>query len=374
MNRKSIAGILILIMIMILVPFSPQNVKAQSATDIQTQIADINSQIASSTAMIDSLKGNIALLKKQLISLNSQLKNSPPTFVISDVPSLSSVVVTNGNGSDQSTLITATFNVKITGTSNNKTPIGLPGSAYTLVPVNASILSIYKNGVSDNLSNYNPVASYNLLNVTKSATSVILKKDQTITIPVTVKFNVKNVSADIYAVKLGAVNFGNSIIPVTGNLVAGHIPSVPVLVTPPRVSFLRSPTVAIIPSTNGATIANFSMSYDLTAGNDPIFISASSSVALKSVTTGSVGTISVVSFGDSDSTGDMANQYFYIAPGATKTFTVKYQSRGMPGTVAGTYQITGLNWGTTWSGNVGTDGGTLRDSIIGNTLFVNLSY
>jgi len=375
MHKKIITGILILTM-MILVSFSPFITQAQSASDIQTQIASINSQIATSTAMIDSLKISITSLNKQLISLNNQLKNSPPTFTISEVPSLSSVVVSNGRVSVQSTLITATFNLKITNTSNEKTVIGLPASNLPLVPVNASVLSIYKNGQIDNLASYQPTVTYTLPSGIKALVegkSFYITKGQTVTLPVVVKFTVKKNPVEFYAVKLSAVNFANSFVPVAGNLVAGNITSPTPISVSPTVSSLLLSTVVIASNQGSMTTESFGYSYALTAGNNPVFISASSSVALTPVVTGSVGSISVVSFRDYDSTGDGAN-YFFIAPGQTKTFTVNYVSKGMPGTVAGTYRITGLNWANNLSGAVVVPGGTLNDSAIGNALYVSLSY
>ena len=373
-NKKTIVGIIVLTM-MILVSFSPLSARAQSASDIQAQITAINSQIASSTAMIDSLKTSIDALKKQLISLNNLLKNSPPTFAISDVPTLSSIAISNGNGNVQSTLVTATFNLKITGTSNDKTALGLPASNSPLVPANTSVLSIYKNGIVDSLSNYNPVVSYSIPNGAKmlaDGRSFYVTKGQTVTLPVVVKFVVNKTPTNVYAVKLSNVSVANNIVPITGNLFAG-IPSTTPVSAAPTVSSLLFPTVGIISVQGSMASAVFSMSYTLTAGNSPVFISSSSTIALTSSVTGAVGNMSVVSFRDNDATAD-APQYFFIAPGQTKTFTVNYQSKGMPGTVAGTYRITGLNWGIGWSGTSVTPGGTLNDPAIGNTLFVNLSY
>ncbi len=103
------------------------------------------------------------------------------------------------------------------------------------------------------------------------------------------------------------------------------------------------------PNTNASSTAQFSFVYTLQAGNNPIYVSATSTLAASTTSTGAPGTISVVSFRDNDSTQDSAGQYFYIAPGGSKTFTLTLQSKGTPGTVAGTYSVTKLWYGTGFS-------------------------
>ena len=141
-------------------------------------------------------------------------------------------------------------------------------------------------------------------------------------------------------------------------------------------------SVGTLATAVGTTVSNqgasstkdFTFTYSLTAGNNPIYVSATSTTALTPAQTGSVGTVSLVSFRDSDSTSDLANNYFYLAPGQTKTFTASYTSKGAVGSVAGTYSITSLNYGTGWSGTAVTGTGSLNAPAVGSTLFASLSY
>lgn len=126
---------------------------------------------------------------------------------------------------------------------------------------------------------------------------------------------------------------------------------------------------------SASTTLSFSFTYSLTAGNNPIFVSATSTGAhgaLATTTTGTVGTISVVSFRDSDSTNDLANNYFYIAPGQTKTITVSYLSTAP--SASGTFGVSGLRYGTGYSEGAITGEGTLSAPIIGSTLIADLAY
>jgi len=128
-----------------------------------------------------------------------------------------------------------------------------------------------------------------------------------------------------------------------------------------------------ISNTNASSTAQFSFVYTLAAGNNPIYVSATSTLAASTTSTGAPGTISVVSFRDNDSTQDSAGQYFYIAPGGSKTFTLTLQSKGAPGAVAGTYSVTKLWYGTGFT-TVLTGVSSLSASTIPNTLYANLSY
>ena len=124
-------------------------------------------------------------------------------------------------------------------------------------------------------------------------------------------------------------------------------------------------------STNASSSQSFTFTYNLTAGNNPIYVSATSSIALATSTSGNVGTVSLISFRDSDSTGDLANNYFYLAPGQSKTFTASLISKGG---ASGTYSITGLNYGTGWSGTAVTGTGSLNAPLVGSTLIASLGY
>jgi len=131
---------------------------------------------------------------------------------------------------------------------------------------------------------------------------------------------------------------------------------------------------SVTPNQGASSTEQFTFAYSLTAGNNPIYVSKTYSTAVTATTTtgaGKTNTASVVSnlsFRDSDSTNDGPG-YFYIAPGQTKTFTVTNSVSAMPGTVGGTYSITGLNYGTTSYGT----GGSLTASTIANALYATLS-
>ena len=137
----------------------------------------------------------------------------------------------------------------------------------------------------------------------------------------------------------------------------------------------ESPNPIVATANNGASsTAQFTFTYSLTAGNNPIYVSKTAGTAVTATTTtgaGKINTASVVSnisFRDNDSTND-GSTYFYIAPGQTKTFTLGYGVSALPGTVGGTYSITNLNYGITSSGT----GGSLSASTIANALYATLS-
>ena len=137
---------------------------------------------------------------------------------------------------------------------------------------------------------------------------------------------------------------------------------------------LQTSPVVVTANNSASTTAAFTFTYSLTAGNNPLYISATSTNALVTVSSNNPGIITLTQFKDNDSTNDVANGYFYIAPGLSKTFTATYQSKGNPGSVSGAFQITGLRYGTGYSGTSITGTSTLSAPQIGNSLNAPIAY
>ncbi len=137
------------------------------------------------------------------------------------------------------------------------------------------------------------------------------------------------------------------------------------------------PTVSnmsVIPSTvnqnqGASTTEQVTFTYNITAANNPIYISKTYGNAVFATSVGNVGSVTNVSFTDNDSTND-GPTYFYIAPGQTKSFTAIELFRGMAGSVSGVYKIVGLNYGTNTSGT----GSTLVSSNIGQALTATIVF
>ena len=98
----------------------------------------------------------------------------------------------------------------------------------------------------------------------------------------------------------------------------------------------------------GSTTQQYTFNFSITAGNNPIYLSANPSVALSmtNTVTSGVMTFATSTFNDNNSSGDSSGTYFYLAPGQTKTFQAINQATGSFG-AAGTSQVTSINYGTT---------------------------
>lgn len=125
--------------------------------------------------------------------------------------------------------------------------------------------------------------------------------------------------------------------------------------------------------TGVSSTQTFSFVYTLAAGNNPIYVSSTwgSAVTVNNNITG--GTVSNISFRDSDTTGD-ADGCFYIDAGNQKTFTLSNVVAGNPGAVHGTYNISALKYGTGCSGGVVSSAGSLTAPTIANTLSVDVAF
>jgi len=123
-------------------------------------------------------------------------------------------------------------------------------------------------------------------------------------------------------------------------------------------------------NSNGSTTQQVTFTYSLTAGNNPIYVSKTQNTAITAAVSGTTGFyVNSVNFYDNDSSND-GSTYFYIAPGATKTFTAIYSAQGPSGS-SGTLKATQLNYSTssTLSPTL-----SLTASTIANTLQATLFH
>lgn len=126
---------------------------------------------------------------------------------------------------------------------------------------------------------------------------------------------------------------------------------------------------AINNTTTGSSTQQFSFVFSLTAGNNPIYVSKISPTALATTTADPSGmVVTRVNFSDNDtngdSTGTSATDYFYLAPGQTKTFTAVYSATGLTAN-GGTIQVNSIKYGTASTNLVS---GSLTQSTIQNAL------
>ncbi|MEI8249228.1 MAG: peptidoglycan-binding protein [Candidatus Taylorbacteria bacterium] len=115
-------------------------------------------------------------------------------------------------------------------------------------------------------------------------------------------------------------------------------------------------------SQSGTTTQSFTISFTVTGGNDPIFISKDSSQAIQSSFISQTGmSIRSSNFSSDNTTGDGAT-YFYIAPGQTKNFGVVYSVIGMA-VNSGVFQVNAINYGKT---NSSFTGMTITSPLLDN--------
>ena len=97
----------------------------------------------------------------------------------------------------------------------------------------------------------------------------------------------------------------------------------------------------VVPPNNGPATEQFSFTATVTAGTSPLNISKSIGTALATTNSNNSVSITSVNWSDNDTSGD-SSQYFYVAPGQSKTFTANYVASAS--SVATTiYQVTGIN-------------------------------
>lgn len=173
----------------------------------------IMSGVATSTGsdlvVYNSIDGNVTVSGSA--TGNTQTVNSVgPLFTLSGTPTITKQVSNTDQNGNATTTYTATFNVNVqaVGASVN---LGLPASttaAFGTSSTSINLAQVYQNGA--------PTTGFTVIGSYSQPTNTVLSNDgsyftvaqnQTVTIPVTYSFSVKNPGANVYGVQLQGVNW-----------------------------------------------------------------------------------------------------------------------------------------------------------------------
>lgn len=155
-----------------------------------------------------------------------------PLFTLVGTPTIVKSILSTDQSGNATTSYSATFNVQVTAVGTS-TVFGLPASttAAMFAVANANngatfattSFSVYKNGALEPIANYNTnssiTASFSQPTNTTLASNgayFTLSQNQTVTIPVTFTFLVKNPQSNTYAAQMQGINWSNT----------GFVPSV----------------------------------------------------------------------------------------------------------------------------------------------------
>ena len=158
------------------------------------------------TAVYDWVKGNTYPFT---IASTTSTQIAPPIFSLSGTPTIIQQVAQSDQFGNATDTYASTFNVEVSA-SNTSVVFGLPNSANPAFPINGKgggSWTIYQNGVASSL-NYNPVVTYsqpaNTI-LSSDGKSFTVAPDQTVTIPVTLTFAVRNPGANAYGVGMNGI-------------------------------------------------------------------------------------------------------------------------------------------------------------------------
>jgi peptidoglycan hydrolase-like protein with peptidoglycan-binding domain len=130
-------------------------------------------------------------------------------FNLSGTPSITKVVSNSDNAGNATDTYTATFNVTVQAIGTTVT-LGLPASTTPSFGTSSTnFVNIYQNGSPIGLTNFSPVVSYSQptnTSLSANGTSFQVGINQSVTIPVTYSFQVRNPGANVYAVQLNGIN------------------------------------------------------------------------------------------------------------------------------------------------------------------------
>ena len=121
-----------------------------------------------------------------------------------------------------------------------------------------------------------------------------------------------------------------------------------------------------INTTGGTSTQQFTFAFNLSAGNNPIYLSKTQATAISTSSLPSGMTINTVNWSDNDTSGD-GSTYFYLSPGQTKTFSAIYSASGLTSN-GGTFNVNSINFGTTSTSAATMTVGALTSSDVTNLL------
>jgi peptidoglycan hydrolase-like protein with peptidoglycan-binding domain len=124
-----------------------------------------------------------------------------------------------------------------------------------------------------------------------------------------------------------------------------------------------------LPAVSGTIAQKVFYNFSLTAGNNPIYVSAVQGTALTTSANPTGLTMTSSSLTDTDTSGDSSGVYFYLSPGQTKVFSAIYTASGLNSAAGGNFSIDAINFGTS---TTALTAGALTSSALINGLTANL--
>jgi len=187
---------------------NPFNVTAMSSSTIITAYNSIDSAATAS--------GNAIGNTQTVASIG-------PLFTLSGTPTITKSNITAGGSSVTTFQYTATFNVNVQAIGTN-VELGLPASttaAFGTSTTSITLAQIYQNGIaSSTATSTSPlIAAYSQPTGTTldGASSFVVSRNQSITIPVSYSFTVTSPNANVYAIQLQGINASTGFINFMAN-------------------------------------------------------------------------------------------------------------------------------------------------------------
>jgi hypothetical protein len=186
-----------------------------------TAATNITASTTAGMIVYNSIDGSTVL--SGIAAGNTQtVTASGPSFALIGAPTITKSVLSTDQNGNATTSYSAVFNIQVTAVGQNVNLAFTASSTEamfsltTTAGVSTTSLSVYKNGVIDALTNYNTnsavTASYSQpTNTTVSANGnyFTLAQNQTVTIPVTFTWLVKNPGANTFAAQLQGINYAD---------------------------------------------------------------------------------------------------------------------------------------------------------------------
>ena len=158
----------------------------------------------SAITILNSQDGTAAVLGTA-VGFPQTVAGKGPAFALASAPTLAKIVSNSDTSGNATTTYTATFLVNVSAVGTDLT-FGLTGTTTPSFSTTTSAAVVYANGVATNNSGYSLAVNYSQpTGTTPVSGGFVLSRGQSVQIPVTYAFSVRNPGTNTYALQLTGI-------------------------------------------------------------------------------------------------------------------------------------------------------------------------
>ena len=170
-----------------------------------TLVVTASVDTGTSTVVLDSQDEVVENIGGSAVGFPQTVAGKGPAFALASAPTLAKIVSNSDTSGNATTTYTATFLVNVSAVGTDLT-FGLTGTTTPSFSTTTSAAVVYANGVATNNSGYSLAVNYSQpTGTTPVSGGFVLSRGQSVQIPVTYAFSVRNPGTNTYALQLTGI-------------------------------------------------------------------------------------------------------------------------------------------------------------------------